>query len=131
MQVWTVVCGHVADYGGQAFSPTQTRKNTSFTPRFFMSSSPTSRTWRLPRRSRPTAEDVFAAVQRDTDRGVDRPVSDLAIADLDHDGVDEHRDVISSSGRFCHDCISSTILSVIRLTVSLLTTRCKSPRNAR
>ncbi len=40
MQVWTVVCGHTfATTAGRPFSPSQTRKNTSRTPRFFMSSS--------------------------------------------------------------------------------------------
>ena len=40
MQVWTVVCGHtLLTTAGRPFSPSQTRKNTSRTPRFFMSSS--------------------------------------------------------------------------------------------
>lgn len=33
------------------------------------------------------------AVEVDADRGVDRPVADLPVADLDHDRVDEHRGV--------------------------------------
>ena len=40
MHVWTVACGHTfATTAGRPFSPSQTRKNTSRTPRFFMSSS--------------------------------------------------------------------------------------------
>jgi hypothetical protein len=39
MQVCTVVCGHTfATTAGRPFSPSQTRKNTSRTPRFFRSS---------------------------------------------------------------------------------------------
>jgi putative transposase len=46
----------------------------------------------LRRRGRPDAEDVAAAVDGDTDGAVERPVGDLAVADLDHDGIDEdHR----------------------------------------
>ena len=41
----------------------------------------------------PQAQYVLVAVHRDADGGVDRPVGDLAIADLDVDGVDEHRHV--------------------------------------
>ena len=41
----------------------------------------------------PQPEDVAFAVQADTDRGVDGPVGDLPVADLDHDRVDEDRGV--------------------------------------
>jgi hypothetical protein len=41
-----------------------------------------------------------------------------AVADLDHDGVDEHRHVDPSKGRLAHSCISATTVSVIRETVS-------------
>jgi hypothetical protein len=39
----------------------------------------------------PQAEHVAAAVQVDPDRGVERLVADLPVADLHHDRVDEHR----------------------------------------
>ena len=37
----------------------------------------------------PQAQHVLAAVRGDADGGVDGPVGHLAVADLDHDGVDE------------------------------------------
>jgi hypothetical protein len=45
--------------------------------------------------------DVMLSAQCDADGGVDRPVGDLPIPDLDHDGVDEHRrvDLSGSSDR--------------------------------
>jgi hypothetical protein len=43
--------------------------------------------------ARPQPEHVLVAGKVDPDRGVDGPVADLAIADLDVDGVDEDRDV--------------------------------------
>ena len=68
----------------------------------------------------PHAEDVLVAVQIYPDRGVNRLVADLPVADLHHDGVDEHRGVAFSNGRH-QACISSITRSVIRDTVSLLT----------
>ena len=49
----------------------------------------------------PQPEDVAFAVQADTDGGVDGPVGDLPVTDLDHDRVDEDRgvDLAVSSGR--------------------------------
>ena len=41
----------------------------------------------------PEAQDVLLPGQSDTDRGIDRPVRDLTIADLDHDRVNEDRRV--------------------------------------
>jgi hypothetical protein len=41
----------------------------------------------------PQPEDVLVASQVDPDRCVERPVRDLAVADLDVDRVDEHRRV--------------------------------------
>ncbi len=38
----------------------------------------------------PQAQNVLAAVHRDPDGRVDRPVRDLTLADLDDDGVNEH-----------------------------------------
>jgi hypothetical protein len=48
----------------------------------------------------PQAEDVALAVDGDADGGVDRPVGDLAVADLDDHGVDEdHRiDALQRAG---------------------------------
>src|SRR5664280_1240467 len=67
----------------------------------------------------PDPEDVLVAVQVDPDRGVVGLVAYLAVTDLDHDRVDEHRPL--SNGRLHQVVISSTILSVILDTVSLLT----------
>ena len=80
----------------------------------------------------PQPEDVLVAVQGDPDRGVDRPVGDLPVADLDHDRVDEHRrvDLVQRPGAPSR-VISSITLSVIREIVSLLTpTRRRSRRSA-
>ncbi|RFZ62462.1 hypothetical protein DL240490_03001 [Mycobacterium marinum] len=41
----------------------------------------------------PHAQHVTVSGQIDPDRGVDRPGADLAVADLDVQGVDEHRGV--------------------------------------
>jgi acetyl-CoA acetyltransferase len=41
-------------------------------------------------KSHPQPQHVLAAVQGDADGGVDGPVGDLPVADLDHDRVDEH-----------------------------------------
>src|SRR3954449_9220665 len=41
----------------------------------------------------PQPEDVSPTVEVDADRGVERPVADLAVADLDVDSVDENRRV--------------------------------------
>src|SRR6185437_5673066 len=41
----------------------------------------------------PQAQHVLAAVHGDADGGVYGPVGDLPVPDLDHDRVDEHRDV--------------------------------------
>ena len=59
-------------------------------------------------------------VQGDPDRGVDRPVGDLPVADLDHDRVDEDRrvDLVQRPVRPT-SFISSITLSVIREIVSL------------
>ena len=46
----------------------------------------------------PQAEDVLLPGLADPDRGVDRPVRDLAVAHLDHDRVDEHRRVDALQG---------------------------------
>ena len=69
----------------------------------------------------PQPQHVLLPGQADPDRGVDRPVGDLAVTDLDHDRVDENRRVDLVQGRVDQVCISSITLSVIRLMVSLLT----------
>ena len=67
----------------------------------------------------PQPEDVLLPGQGDPDRGIDRPVRDLAVADLDHDRVDEDRGVdLAPAAGPARSAISSTTLSVIRETVS-------------
>jgi hypothetical protein len=44
----------------------------------------------LPAIAGPQPEDVALTAAGDSDRHVDRAVHDLPVADLDHDGVDEH-----------------------------------------
>ena len=41
----------------------------------------------------PHAQDVLMALQIDPDRGIDGPVGDLAVADLDIDRVHNHRGI--------------------------------------
>ena len=67
----------------------------------------------------PHPQDVLVPVQVDPDRGVDRPVADLTVADLDNDRVDEHRRVDPLQRPVDQEAISSSTLSVIRLMVSL------------
>src|SRR4051794_19938231 len=66
---------------------------TSSTPRLRTSvSTPSQYLGALAPRADPQAQDVPLAVHRDADGAVHGPVGDLAVANLDHDGVDEdHR----------------------------------------
>src|SRR4051794_9121265 len=91
----TIAAGNtVFTASGSPLRPSQTTKNTSRTPRFFRSvntfiqnfaDSPPPVPAHSPRTSRRPL--------RSTDRGVERPVADLAVADLDVDRVDEDRGV--------------------------------------
>jgi hypothetical protein len=67
----------------------------------------------------PQAQHVTLAVHGDTQSQVDRPVSDLALPDLDVNGVDEHDSVNrpGSSGLLCHSAMPSITRSVIVLIV--------------
>jgi len=71
-------------------------------------------------RADPHAEHVALTVEVDAHRHIHRPISDLAVTDLDHDRVDQDHRIHPSSGRFCQATMSSTIASVIRLIVSRL-----------
>ena len=66
----------------------------------------------------PEAEDVPLALEGDADDGVDRPVGDLAVPDLDPDRVNEHNRVDRVERPLCQAAISSRTRSVIRLIVS-------------
>src|ERR1700742_3549006 len=95
MQVCTMVCGHTfATTSGRPLRPSQTRKNTSRTPRFFRSISTLIQNL-APSPPVPihSPRTVLVAVHGDPDGGVDGSVGDLAVADLDVDSVDEHRRV--------------------------------------
>ena len=56
----------------------------------------------------PQAQHVTAALQVDPDRGIEGLVADLAVADLDHDRVDEHGRIDRGcNGRVRHPSSSS------------------------
>src|SRR5215831_16115927 len=95
MHVWTMASGHMLPTtSGSPFSPSQTRKNTSRTPRFFRSvSTLIQKPGALAAGARPQAQHVLAAVYGDADGRVDGPVGHLAVPDLDHDGVEEDRHI--------------------------------------
>ena len=60
-------------------------------------------------------------VEADTDRGVNRPVRDLPVPDLDDDRVDEDRSLYLVERPADQSCLSSSTLSVIREMVSFET----------
>src|SRR5215218_9564404 len=95
MQVCTIASGHTfSTTSGSPFNPSQTRKNTSRTPRFFKSTSTLiGKLGALTTVAHPQAQDVFAAVHRDADSRINGPVSHLTIPDFDHDRVNEHRHI--------------------------------------
>mgnify|MGYP006869484761 FL=1 len=85
---------------GSPFNPSQTRKNTSVTPRFFLVGE-----YGQPVLGRfpatlpgPDSENVLVTVQIDPERSVERLVGDLPVPHLDHDGVDEDRRVDPTAG---------------------------------
>src|SRR5438046_10715230 len=87
-----MACGHTfPTTSGRPLRPSQTTKNTSRTPLLRKSVSTPSRTSRPHPGAGPQTEDVLLPGQGDADRGVDGPVGDLPISDLDHHRVDEHR----------------------------------------
>ena len=91
MQVCTTSCGQTAPTAsGRPFSPSQTTMHTSSTPRFLIS----VRTWSQYLAPSPPSPAHRPRMSRwpstVTRQGhVDRPVGDLAVADLHVDGVDE------------------------------------------
>src|SRR3954452_9380639 len=95
MQVCTIVWGHtLPTTSGSPFGPSQTTKKVSLTPRLRRSVSTLIGELRaLPTGAGPQPQDVLLSGQGDPDRGVDRPVGDLPVTDLDHDRVDEDRRV--------------------------------------
>jgi hypothetical protein len=90
MQVWTIVCGQTfATTTGRPLSPSQTRKNTSWTPRVLqIDQHAHPELGALTTDAHPQPQDVLVAVHGDPDRGVDGPVGDLTVADLDVDRID-------------------------------------------
>ena len=103
MQVCTIACGHtLPTTSGSPFSPSQTTKNDvlhAAVAQVGEHAHPELRA--LTAGAGPQPEDVALAGQADPDRGVERPVGDLPVADLDHDRVDEDRrvDLIQRPGR--------------------------------
>ena len=75
----------------------------------------------------PHPHDVTFAVQIDAHRHIHRPVRDRAVADLDHDRVDQTTGYTRSSGLLCQLSRSSTMVSVILLIVSFDTSSRRSP----
>src|SRR6266581_5313984 len=86
LHVCTVVSGHTfPTTSGRPLGPSQTRKNTSRTPRLRMSVRTLIQNFApSPPGACPQPEDVLPAVHGDADRGAGRPVGDLPVADLDH-----------------------------------------------
>ena len=85
-QACTIACGNTAfTLSGSPFRPSQTMKNTSATPRFFRSVSTFIQNFAdsPPPLPGPQPEHVPVPVQVDPDRGVERLVADLPVADLD------------------------------------------------
>jgi hypothetical protein len=102
MQVCTIVWPDIADHLGQTLQPVA--DDEEHVPHAAVTqigehAHPELRT--LAAGAGPQPEDVALAVEADPDRGVDRPVGDLPIADLDHDRIDEDRrvDLAVSTGR--------------------------------
>ena len=69
-------------------------------------------------RADPHPEHVAFTVEVDAHGHVDRPVGDLAVADLDDDGVDQDHRVDGVERPVLPATMSSTTASVIRLIVS-------------
>ena len=85
---------HVRHDGGQAFQPVADQEeHVPHAPVFHVQQHRHPELGAFPAGPRPQPQDVFAAVQGHPDRGVDRPVGDLTVADLHHDRVDEDRRV--------------------------------------
>src|SRR6185437_3532017 len=93
MQVCTTVCGQtLLTTSGSPLSPSHTTKKTSLTPRLRRSVSTLIQNFApLTAGAGPQPEDVALPGQAHPDRSVERPVADLSVADLDHDGVNEDR----------------------------------------
>lgn len=93
MQACAVVAGNTAfTLSGRSFSPSQTRKKTSRTPRFLMSVSRLIQNFA----DAPPPVPATAPARRGgppgrPDRGVERLVTHPAVPNLDVDRVDEHR----------------------------------------
>ena len=107
---------------GKPLSPSQTRKNTSETPRLRSSVSTAIQNFADFRRRRRTTSPrcPLVAAEVDPDRGIDRPVRDLPVANL-HPRLMASRNTAAytgSSGRLVQVCISSITRSVIREIVS-------------
>src|SRR5829696_2627353 len=98
MQVCTIVAGHRwVTTSGSPFRPSQTvtdREEHVLDPAVAQVGQHTHPELRaLPAGPGLQAHNLPLAGQGDPDRSVERPVRDLPVPDLDHDGVDEHRDV--------------------------------------
>lgn len=90
-QVWTTARGQVASMAsGRPLRPSQTTMHTSSVPRFSgLGEDLEPELGALTAGAGPQPENLPAAVHGDPDGGVDGPVGDLAVTDLDHQGVDE------------------------------------------
>jgi hypothetical protein len=85
---------HVRDHGGQALQPVADQEeHVPHTAVLQVQQHRHPELGAFPAGPGPQPQDVLAALQRHPDRGIDRPVSDLTVPDLDHDRVDEHRRV--------------------------------------
>ena len=95
MQVWTVVSGHTfPTTSGRPFEPVADQEEHvlhAAVADVGQHAHPELRA--LTAGPGPQPQDVLLAGQGDPDRGIDRPVRDLPVADLDHDRVDEDRGV--------------------------------------
>src|SRR6266568_227454 len=96
MHVCTMVFSQMAfTASGRPFSPSQTTISTSRVPRFLISEQTRSQYFAPSPSpcSRPQSQHVTLPVHGDAQGQVDRPVRDLALADLHVNGVDENHRV--------------------------------------
>src|SRR2546422_1686134 len=90
---WTSAWGQVARMAsGKPFKPSQQTMKVSWMPRLRNSVSTLIQNLAPspPARADPQAQHVAFAVHVDAHGDIDGPVGDLAVADLDHDRVDQH-----------------------------------------
>src|SRR2546427_10540941 len=94
MHVCTVVNGHtLPTTSGNPFSPSDQEEDILHATVADVGEHAHPELRTLATGAGPQPEDVLLTLEAHADRGVDRPVRDLPVADLDHDRVNEDRGV--------------------------------------